>query len=143
MELTAMPLAGASITLQMVGAESPVAVGVVEQILVLELGEAAREVVVVREPAPIDVVEVLLPGAAPSPGPGPAPVQYEHRAELVDADMAYRGEAALGSADSAPAWRISRIDTRTGEPVVTWASGGQAFDKAWGARHTYEYKELL
>lgn len=143
MELTPIQLAGASITLQVVGAEVPTAVGVVEQILVLELGESAREVVVVREPAPIDVVEVLLPGAAPSPGPGPAPAQYERRAELVDADLAYRGEAALGSAETAPAWRISRIDTGTGEPVVTWAGGAQAFDKAWDARHTYEYKELL
>lgn len=142
MELTAIPLAGATITLQVVGAESPVAVGVIEQALVLELSEAAREVVVVREPAPIDVVEVLLPGAGPS-APGPAPVRYEHRAELVDADLAYRGEAAPGSADGAQAWRISRIDTSTGEPVVAWAGGSQAFDKAWNTRSTYEYKELL
>lgn len=64
---------------------------------------------------------------------------FSKRVDFVTEDLIYRGEAAVGSANSASVWRIRRI-TFVGDDVTEeWASGSAAFDKAWTDRATLGY----
>ena len=52
--------------------------------------------------------------------------------------ITYMGEAAVGTATSASAWRIKRIDeTNDPDGDVKWAS--EAFDQVWDDRVTLTY----
>ena len=55
----------------------------------------------------------------------------------VSGSTIYIGEAAPGTTDATPAWRIQKIDTSTGKG--TWADGVASFTKAWVDRATYTY----
>lgn len=64
---------------------------------------------------------------------------YAKRVDMVGDALIYRGEAAVGAAESAPVWRIRRI-TLTGDDMTEeWAGGTAAFDKAWTDRATLGY----
>lgn len=49
------------------------------------------------------------------------------------------GEAAPGTADSAPAWRIKKMLTIGSVFRIVWADGTSVFDKVWDDRATYTY----
>ncbi len=49
----------------------------------------------------------------------------------------YLGEAVIGTATSAPSWRIKKIDNSSGI-VITWADTG-AFDQIWDNRASLTY----
>ena len=60
----------------------------------------------------------------------------------TDGDVDYVGEAAIGSATTAEAWRIKKIDNSSGI-VIQWAGDevGSAgtFDQVWNNRATLDY----
>ena len=65
---------------------------------------------------------------------------FAKRVDFADDTTIYRGEAAVGTTDAQPLWRIRRI-TLAGDGDVTeeWASGSAAFDKSWNDRATLGY----
>ena len=52
-------------------------------------------------------------------------------------DVDYVGEAAIGTATSAEAWRIKKIDSTTGV-IIQWAGTG-VFNQVWDNRATLSY----
>jgi hypothetical protein len=50
-------------------------------------------------------------------------------------NIIYKGEAAEGSEDTDPVWRIQRIDMTTGV-VIKWAGGQSTFSNKWVDRAT-------
>jgi hypothetical protein len=65
-------------------------------------------------------------------------VQYD---KLVDDEgsFTYVGEATPGSATSAAAWRIKRIEDVNGDLEIRFANATADFDKIWDDRATYTY----
>lgn len=65
---------------------------------------------------------------------------YAKRIDFITDDEFYKGEAAVGSVESAAVWRI-RKTTVAGDGDVTevWADGTDAFSKQWSQRLTYTY----
>ncbi len=90
-----------------------------------------------------------LPGVQGPAGPqgpqGPAGITedelaYSKRIDFVSDNLIYRGEAAVGSTESAPVWRIRKIQLALdGDVTETWASGVADFNKSWTLRETYVY----
>jgi hypothetical protein len=52
-------------------------------------------------------------------------------------DVDYVGEASIGTATSAAAWRIKKVDSTTGI-ILQWAGTG-VFDQVWDSRATLSY----
>jgi hypothetical protein len=92
----------------------------------------------VQAPTPI-TFEVLNFAAAINPEDVMPPV-YATRTDFVSASLAYVGEAAPGTLDSAPAWRIKRLTLGADDDVTTeWADGNANFDNAWSDRASASY----
>lgn len=75
----------------------------------------------------LPVIEIAALGARGESGMEP---KYTLRYDEVSASVSYVGEAAVGSLETAAAWRIKRI-TDTGDITIEWAGGSAAFDKRW------------
>ncbi len=90
----------------------------------------------------VTVVEVLVfTGDGEPGGGGEAPV-YETRFQEITPELIYRGEAAIGSAENSPVWRIQKIYITYGAEITTTAQfpeGSQAFSRQWTLRDTYDY----
>jgi hypothetical protein len=73
------------------------------------------------------------------------PEEEEVYATRVDFDddnnLLYKGQAAPGSSESSPVWRISKISfVGSDEDVVEeWAGGSASFDKVWDNRLGLSY----
>lgn len=100
------------------------------------------------EPAAIAVLQggqwVKLPWTALTALVGSGDSQHARRIDFVGDTVIYKGEAAPGTADTTPAWRINRIvftPTPDGKQDVseTWAGGTADFVHAWTDRETLEY----
>ena len=50
----------------------------------------------------------------------------------------YLAEAAPGSSDGDPVWRIMQIDT-TGPITIKWADGNNSFSQIWNNRASLSY----
>lgn len=62
------------------------------------------------------------------------------RVDFVGEDVIYKAEAAAGTLDSAPNWRIRKIVLGVdGDVTETWASGTASYDKTWNSRLGYTY----
>lgn len=62
------------------------------------------------------------------------------RADFVGSDLLYRGEAAPGTPDDQPAWRIRRVEfLPDGGVIETWAGGHADFVHAWVDRAGLSY----
>jgi hypothetical protein len=62
------------------------------------------------------------------------------RVDFVGETLIYRGEAAPGGAESAPVWRIKRIQFGPdGDVTETWANGDAGFANVWTDRATLTY----
>lgn len=95
----------------------------------LEVIEAAAEVV--------ELIEIAEQGP-PGP-PGGESMPYAKRTDFVGDEVIYKAEAQPGTADTSPAWRISRI-TLVGEDITEqWAGGSADFVHIWTNRESYEY----
>lgn len=100
------------------------------------------------EPA---AVPVLLPGGKAAALPWPAfisviagavdlGVDTARREDFVGDSILYRGEAAPGSSESAPVWKIKRVEfLPDGDVSTTFAGGTADYVHAWSARTTLEY----
>lgn len=65
---------------------------------------------------------------------------YAKRVDFVSDNLLYRGEAAVGSADSEAVWRIRKVVIAgDGDITETWAGGSALFDKVWDDRASLGY----
>lgn len=65
---------------------------------------------------------------------------YAKRIDFITDNELYRAEAAVGTLDSSPAWRIRKIVIGADNDVTeTWASGSALYDKIWDSRSSYTY----
>lgn len=64
---------------------------------------------------------------------------YAVRLDQVDADTLYIGEAAIGSSEANPVWRIRKFITAGTVSSIYWADGNLAFDNIWDNRTSLTY----
>lgn len=74
------------------------------------------------------------------PGGGEEDMPYAKQTDFVTDNLIYRGEAAVGSLVSAPAWRIRKLVIGVdGDVSETWADGNANFDNVWDDRLSLTY----
>jgi hypothetical protein len=83
--------------------------------------------------------EVIHEIAVGPPGPAATPIEenpvYATRVDFINDDLLYRGEAAVGSNNASPLWRIRRIIIGVdGDITEEWSGGSAAFNKVWDDR---------
>jgi len=68
-------------------------------------------------------------------------VPYAKRTDFITGtDDIYRGDAAVGSAESAAVWRIRKLEINAeGDVTELWAAGTASFDKIWDDRASEAY----
>jgi hypothetical protein len=99
-----------------------------------------NSVVVAEGKTEIQLVEVGLQGPVGPPGTVEEEMPYAKRTDFESDTVLYKGEAAVGSAESAAAWRISRMTFAVdGDVKQEWAEGSALFNKVWDDRATYLY----
>jgi hypothetical protein len=67
---------------------------------------------------------------------------FNQEVDFVTNDLIYRAEAQPGTATSAAAWRIRKIDidnASKGDLSTTWADGNDNFDNVWDDRAILSY----
>ena len=69
---------------------------------------------------------------------------YSRRADFVGDSVIYRGEAAPGTPENSPAWRIKKVEFVTDgegnqDVIETWAGGSDAFAHVWSDRGALAY----
>jgi hypothetical protein len=64
---------------------------------------------------------------------------YSLKLDTVSDSVVYVGEAAPGSPDSSPVWRIKKITSANDDVAIEWADGVATFIKKWTDRATYNY----
>jgi hypothetical protein len=65
---------------------------------------------------------------------------YSKRIDFISETELYKGEAAAGSSENSPVWRIRKIVLAIDNDVTeTWASGTASFDKVWANRSALVY----
>lgn len=65
---------------------------------------------------------------------------YAKRTDIFNDSIMYKGEAQVGTVNSAGTWRIRKIVIEIdGDISETWANGTANFDKVWDNRLTYTY----
>lgn len=65
---------------------------------------------------------------------------YAKRIDFINDAELYRGEAPVGSLESASIWRIRKITIAADSDVTeTWAEGSAEFNKIWQDRLSYQY----
>lgn len=83
---------------------------------------------------------VVLAGGIGPPGISEEEIMYSKRIDFISDNELYRGEAAVGSAESSAVWRIRKIVIgNDGDVTETWASGTANFDKVWVNRTLLTY----
>lgn len=67
-------------------------------------------------------------------------VAMSRRTDFVGSTLMYRGEAVPGAAESAPVWRIKRVQfSPDGDVTEMWAGGTSDFTHAWDQRGSLSY----
>lgn len=65
---------------------------------------------------------------------------YAKRIDFVSDALIYKGEAAVGSLETDPVWRIRKlIIGLDGDVTEVWADGNSNYDNIWTDRLTYTY----
>lgn len=73
-------------------------------------------------------------------GAGDMGVAMSRRTDFVGSSLMYRGEAQPGSSESAPVWRIKRVQfAPDGDVTEMWAGGTADFAHAWDQRGSLSY----
>lgn len=98
--------------------------------IVLSSQVSLRSEIVVQE-----IVSTIIVAQGPAGPMGPSgtgeTMPYSKRTDFVDSDTIYKGEAAPGSVDTDPVWRISKL-LFVGEDIIeTWAEGNADFNHVW------------
>jgi hypothetical protein len=123
---------------QVSGAECDVSLTVEVTTMLLQALSTSAEVAV-GLPSQPSVLEVGLIGPQGPAGTGEEDMPYAKRVDFVGDTLLYRGEAAPGAAETAPAWRIQRLTFVGDDVTYEWAAGTAAFDKVWANRATLSY----
>ena len=67
-------------------------------------------------------------------------MKYSTRTDFASDFLIYKGEAAPGSSNNDPFWRIHRLTiSNDGDVTEEWAIGTAVFDKRWSDRLYYSY----
>lgn len=65
---------------------------------------------------------------------------FAKRVDFITDNELYKGEAVVGSADTASTWRIRKVTIGTDSDITeTWAGGSSEYNKRWSDRLTYTY----
>jgi hypothetical protein len=64
---------------------------------------------------------------------------YAVRYDDVGSDIAYLGEAIVGTSSASALWRIRKLDSSNLDLVVTWADGDSDFNNIWDDRISLTY----
>lgn len=96
---------------------------------------------VVQTQEKTDTIVIVSAGPQGPAGPaGEEDMPYAKRIDWISDSVLYKGEAAVGSLESAAAWRIQRITLAADDDVtVVWADGVSDFTKIWDNRAGYTY----
>lgn len=104
------------------------------------------EDIVLMEPTE-EILIQLAPILRGPPGPTGTyedELMYSKRIDFITDNLLYKAEAAVGSSESAPVWRIRYITISNDSDVMeVWASGTAEFDKQWTERATYIYSQVI
>lgn len=93
-------------------------------------------IVVEKESSSVVVTGMVGPQGPPSEDD----IMYSKRIDFVSDLELYRAEAAVGSSESSPVWRIRKITIgNDGDVTEMWASGDATFTKVWANRAIYNY----
>lgn len=88
----------------------------------------------------IENTNTIITGIPGPPGISEENIVYAKQVDFVTDDLFYKGEAAVGSLLSDPAWRIRKITIGIdGDVSETWAAGNAIFDKVWDNRVSLNY----
>lgn len=91
----------------------------------------------------VDTATTVVAGFQGPPGPAgiaEEDVVYSKRIDFINDDLLYKGEAPVGSSESAPVWRVRKITVSPdGDVTELWAGGSADFDKAWSGRLGFVY----
>lgn len=100
--------------------------------------ESTETVVVFQE-----TTTVVAAGFQGPPGPAgiaEEDVVYSKRIDFITDDLLYKGEAEVGSSESAPVWRVRKITVSAdGDVTEVWAGGTANFVNSWTNRASYIY----
>lgn len=67
-------------------------------------------------------------------------VPYAKRTDFVGDTVIYKGDAAVGSLDAEPVWRIRKLTIATdGDVKEEWANGSASFNAVWDDRAALTY----
>lgn len=113
--------------------------GLVEVVLTdcLAIEEPAAIEVVELASAVIELIEIAEQGPAGPPGGESMP--YSKRVDFVGDTIVYKGEAAPGSSEADPVWRIVRITVDGDDIAEHYAGGGAQFAHVWLDRAALSY----
>jgi hypothetical protein len=65
---------------------------------------------------------------------------YAKRIDFISDSILYKAEAAVGSDETSPVWRIRKVIIGSDNDVTeVWASGTSEYDKRWSDRLVYSY----
>lgn len=115
-----------------------------ESILVVEIEqlviqESAQELMVVTEGV-TQLLELYEQGPPGVSGVAEEDAMYAERIDFISDLELYKGEAAVGTLETASMWRIRKIVINAqGDVTKTWASGTANFDKLWIDRAALTY----
>ena len=81
----------------------------------------------------------LVTTVGTTPDSPTALTEFALRLDEVSPTVSYVGEAAPGTLDSEPKWRIKRLDTSGSDLDITWANGAAEFVHVWNNRAALTY----
>lgn len=103
--------------------------------------ETQDETVIVTHEPSVEVLVSVEQGPAGPPGIPEEEMPYSKRTDFASESLIYRGEAAPGSEESSPVWRIRRLTISVDDDVTEeWADGDANFDNVWADRIALNYR---
>ena len=103
--------------------------------------ERVVEISITKDLIETQSVVMGLMGPRGFPGASEDEKVYSKRTDFITDELLYRGEAAPGSIESDPVWRIRKIAiSLDGDVSEEWADGNANFDNVWADRLTLIYR---
>lgn len=103
--------------------------------------ERVVEISITKDLIETQSVVMGLMGPRGFPGVSEDEKVYSKRTDFITDELLYRGEAAPGSIESDPVWRIRKIAiSLDGDVSEEWADGNANFDNVWADRLALTYR---
>ena len=74
-----------------------------------------------------------------SSGTPEMPVDETTRLDSVSPSVSYVGKATVGSLESSPSWKISKITVVDNDIEILWAAGSSSYTNVWADRLSLSY----